>query len=1043
MSAPMKANPRGGRVQPSETLTPSSHKPRPPRCPKENVDPNGVVPESSPFRSPPVSGSSPAVRKRSPLPPRPLLSSNTPKRKLSLETLPENGSPAPLLSDSGVQVIARLRPLKEEEEESTPVAHMISPNTISILDRTFTFDSVADASSTQQDIFQIVGLPVVENCLAGFNSSIFAYGQIREDVRTGVYVDGLTEEYIFHMKDVIQLLIRIMADGLSSLRTSRINLVDLAGSERQRATGAVGERLKEAGNINRSLSQLGNLINILAEVSQSGKQRHIPYRDSRLTFLLQESLGGNAKLAMICAISPSQSTLRFAQQAKAIKNKAVVNETTEDDVIVLREQIRQLKDELVRMKSYGKSRESNRSSTCWNVQRSLSLLKLSLCRPRAMPETEDDSDEEMEIVEEGSEKASVGAHLASNEELGCNVVSHPISLKSLKELHPYSFDEQDKSNDIKVLICEDGGEQNMIPAQQNPVNSISFGLTAEDSADFTVVKALEQAHNNLSSHSHVSPCGLSEIFTNVTFATSSSNSFGTTEHLARSHRGLESNHHRNSSVKISSCSLSLKPVDVKLLISMNKVNIGIQTLLEETFTTEDSSVLICSYCKSKDLPIDSKNKLDDSRLQIVPVDDFQSVIQAKSTKLCKNLVPEAVKKVVAGSIRREMALEDHCAKQAAEIMHLNRLVQQYKHERECLAILEQTRDDKICRLEGLMDGLIPTEVFMTEELLCLKNEHMILKEKFENHPEVLRLNVELTRIQNELDGYKNFFKMGERDVLIEEIQDLRCHLQCYIDSFSKSTSTQNSLLKLPLSYEPTCTREHSKQERQCCIETESKLMSLSEELRKELEFSRTLAEKWKTELESERKCTEELKEALQTALQIHTRSLEQYAELEEKHMLLLGRHRKMREGITDVKKAAARAGVKNVEYKFIEALAAQIEVLKAEREKERRYWRDENVGLQSRLKDTEEAVEVARKIVGQLKEAEEAMTAAQKRASAADKQTEKAYREIDDLKANYEREIATLNQLLAESCSMKQQEVGYAGRYGPNYWSYAYDQCNI
>jgi kinesin family protein 15 len=85
------------------------------------------------------------------------------------------------------------------------------------------------------------------------------------------------------------------SSGLSSLRTSRINLVDLAGSERQKLTGAAGERLKEVGNINRSLSQLGNLIKILAEVSQTGKQRYIPYRDFRLTFLLQESLGGSCK----------------------------------------------------------------------------------------------------------------------------------------------------------------------------------------------------------------------------------------------------------------------------------------------------------------------------------------------------------------------------------------------------------------------------------------------------------------------------------------------------------------------------------------------------------------------------------------------------------------------------------------------------------------------------------------------------------------------------------------------------------------------------
>lgn len=138
---------------------------------------------------------------------------------------------------------------------------------------------------------------------------------------------------------IVESRCKSIADRLSRFKTSKINLVDLAGSERQKLTGAAGYRLKEAGNINRSLSQLGNLINILAEASQTGKQRHIPYRDSKLTFFLQESLGGNAKLTLLCAIPPAQScrsetfsTLRFAQCAKAIKNKAVVNEVRKNTV---------------------------------------------------------------------------------------------------------------------------------------------------------------------------------------------------------------------------------------------------------------------------------------------------------------------------------------------------------------------------------------------------------------------------------------------------------------------------------------------------------------------------------------------------------------------------------------------------------------------------------------------------------------------------------------------------------------------------------------
>lgn len=119
-----------------------------------------------------------------------------------------------------------------------------------------------------------------------------------------------------------------LADGESKIKAGKLNLVDLAGSERQSKTQAVGVRLKEATSINLSLSALGNVINLLVE----GKTNHIPYRDSKLTRLLQDSLGGNTKTLMIAAISPADfnyeetlTTLRYASRAKNIKNKPRVN----------------------------------------------------------------------------------------------------------------------------------------------------------------------------------------------------------------------------------------------------------------------------------------------------------------------------------------------------------------------------------------------------------------------------------------------------------------------------------------------------------------------------------------------------------------------------------------------------------------------------------------------------------------------------------------------------------------------------------------------
>lgn len=137
-------------------------------------------------------------------------------------------------------------------------------------------------------------------------------------------------------------------------KVAKISLVDLAGSERATSTGATGARLKEGAEINRSLSTLGRVIAALADIS-TGKKKNmsmVPYRDSVLTWLLKDSLGGNSMTAMIAAISPADinfeetlSTLRYADSAKRIKNHAVVNEDPNARMI------RELKEELAQLRS--------------------------------------------------------------------------------------------------------------------------------------------------------------------------------------------------------------------------------------------------------------------------------------------------------------------------------------------------------------------------------------------------------------------------------------------------------------------------------------------------------------------------------------------------------------------------------------------------------------------------------------------------------------------------------------------------------------------
>ncbi|KAM4572002.1 kinesin-like protein KIF3B [Fundulus diaphanus] len=139
-------------------------------------------------------------------------------------------------------------------------------------------------------------------------------------------------------------------DGENHIRVGKLNLVDLAGSERQTKTGAQGERLKEATKINLSLSALGNVISALVD----GRSSHIPYRDSKLTRLLQDSLGGNARTVMVANIGPASynveetlTTLRYANRAKNIKNKPHINEDPKDALLrEFQEEIAKLKEQL-------------------------------------------------------------------------------------------------------------------------------------------------------------------------------------------------------------------------------------------------------------------------------------------------------------------------------------------------------------------------------------------------------------------------------------------------------------------------------------------------------------------------------------------------------------------------------------------------------------------------------------------------------------------------------------------------------------------------
>uniref|UniRef100_A0A8C4HR08 Kinesin family member 13Ba n=1 Tax=Dicentrarchus labrax TaxID=13489 RepID=A0A8C4HR08_DICLA len=216
--------------------------------------------------------------------------------------------------------------------------------------------------------------------------------RVREHKVLGPYVDGLSRLAVACYKDIEVLMsegnksrtvaatnmneessrshavfniilthtLKDLKSGTSGEKVSRLSLVDLAGSERAAKTGAAGERLKEGSNINKSLTTLGLVISALAEQGTAkNKNKFVPYRDSVLTWLLKDCLGGNSRTAMVATVSPAAdnyeetlSTLRYADRAKNIVNHAVVNEDPNARIIrELREEVEKLRVQLTQAES--------------------------------------------------------------------------------------------------------------------------------------------------------------------------------------------------------------------------------------------------------------------------------------------------------------------------------------------------------------------------------------------------------------------------------------------------------------------------------------------------------------------------------------------------------------------------------------------------------------------------------------------------------------------------------------------------------------------
>ncbi|KAH9609838.1 hypothetical protein KSS87_021720 [Heliosperma pusillum] len=297
-------------------------------------------------------------------------------------------------------VSVRLRPLNGKEIQSNDFAdwECINNTTIifknclaerSMYPNAYNFDRVFGNDCSTKRVYEEAAKEVALSVLNGINSSVFAYGQTSSGktfTMSGIthcavsdiydYVEkhkerefvmkfSAIEIYNEHVRDLlspdptplrclddpetIESSARRFGGGTSSMLAANVNFVDLAGSERTSQTLSTGTRLKEGSHINRSLLTLGKVIRTLSK----GRNAHVPYRDSKLTRILHNSLGGNARTAIICTMSPahshleqSRNTLLFASCAKEVSTNAQVNVVMSDKALV-----KQLKKELAKLET--------------------------------------------------------------------------------------------------------------------------------------------------------------------------------------------------------------------------------------------------------------------------------------------------------------------------------------------------------------------------------------------------------------------------------------------------------------------------------------------------------------------------------------------------------------------------------------------------------------------------------------------------------------------------------------------------------------------
>ena len=688
--------------------------------------------------------------------------------------------------------------------------------------------------------------------------------QLREDIRHGVYVEGLIEETVNNLSDTLSILklgtqnrhvgctsmnkessrshsvftliveSKECRDGISNFRTSRFSLIDLAGSERQKATDCAGERLKEAGMINKSLSALGNVINSLVDISE-GKSRHVHYRDSKLTFLLKDSLGGNSKTFMVANVSPSLSvfsetlsTLKFAQRAKQIKNSAVVNEDTSGAVSMLRYEVKRLKEELLLVKD---------SSLCTKCQLHLGPVGNSEDLIEVLQKTmKSKQDDEELLVKQLQDKDSYIAGLKNVIAKLENKVNHDKMILKFRQATIGSLQGGgvDPSEEIQALRKENEGLRDQVDS-----NPQSAKLFVENEKLLNEVKELKNAKKIGSSKSQ----DQEEI--NKKLIESLASFKAENEKILEKMVNL-----KEKCKKLKKKNRNFLETSQRLNEKISELELANLTMQTEYTVNEESNLRDFNYEESEKGE-ENCEKIDEI---LMTVGEQQVFLQ---NELLSKLRFETE---IEGLMRENSKLKE----QVLENKEFKEQAWRMENDLEAIEKKQLEKDKEKEKLERALEGL-RVQLEVTKETLVSKQE--TLNDLTEQNTV---LNLQIVTYKEELnkseENYKKIMETNKNyQESLENVEDLQTRYDTLLDSFRGFEGLKEKLIR--------------KQEK--CQKLRQSLQKLQSEAEKTSESVKTL----ETDLENMQSLHSTTVQQYNTLVQTHEKTVKKCSSLQEKYEL--------------------------------------------------------------------------------------------------------------------------------------------------------------